>query len=96
MTHSGQTRRELLRSGFAVLAGGTLASACPARGSAQSSTPAARTVKAAYLSYYGVGDRAIRGHVLELLDRTELNAVVIDVKGDRGLIPYESDLALRA
>jgi hypothetical protein len=51
-------------------------------------------VKAAYLSYYGVGDRTIRGHVLELLGRTELNAVVIDVKGDRGLIPYESSVSL--
>jgi hypothetical protein len=94
LTHSGQTRRELLRRGLAVLTGGTLASACPAGVSGGSPTTAARTVKAAYLSYYGVGDRAIRGHVLELLDRTELNAVVIDVKGDRGLIPYESDIAL--
>jgi hypothetical protein len=55
---------------------------------------APRTVKAAYLSYYGVGDRTIRGHVLELLDRTELNAVVIDAKGDRGFIPYESRISL--
>ncbi len=53
-----------------------------------------RIVKAAYLSYYGVGDRTIRGRVLELLDRTELNAVVIDVKGDRGFIPYESGIPL--
>jgi hypothetical protein len=57
-------------------------------------TPAPRSVKAAYLSYYGVADRTIRGRVLELLDRTELNAVVIDVKGDRGFIPYESQIPL--
>jgi hypothetical protein len=94
LTHSGQTRREQLRRGLAVLTGGTLVSACPAGVSGGSPTTAAGTVKAAYLSYYGVGDRAIRGHVLELLDLTELNAVVIDVKGDRGFIPYESDIAL--
>ena len=47
-----------------------------------------------YLSYYGVGDRGLRGEILELLARTELNAVVIDVKGDRGFIPYESRVPL--
>jgi len=52
------------------------------------------TVKAAYLSYFGVGDTRIRGRVLDLIDRTELNAVVIDVKGDRGLIPYRTSVAL--
>ena len=44
-------------------------------------------VKAAYLNYC-VGDAGIRQHVLELTGRTELKAVVVDVKGDRGLIPY--------
>ena len=51
-------------------------------------------MKAAYLSYYGVGDRTIRSRVLDMLDHTELNAVVIDVKGDRGFIPYESEVPL--
>jgi hypothetical protein len=51
-------------------------------------------VKAAYLTYYGVGDKAIRGRVLDLVARTELNAVVIDVKGDRGLIPYTTEVPL--
>jgi hypothetical protein len=32
--------------------------------------------------------------VLELVARTELNAVVIDVKGDRGLIPYRTAVPL--
>jgi hypothetical protein len=50
-------------------------------------------VKAAYLTYYGVADRGIRGRVLELLARTELNAVVIDIKGDRGWIPYRTEVA---
>jgi hypothetical protein len=51
-----------------------------------------QTIKAAYLTYYGVGDRRIRERVLELVARTELNAVVIDVKGDRGLIPYRTEV----
>jgi hypothetical protein len=51
-----------------------------------------QAVKAAYLTYYGVGDRRIRERVLELVERTELNAVVIDVKGDRGLIPYRTEV----
>src|SRR5206468_11760690 len=45
-----------------------------------------QTIKAAYLTYFGVGHKEIRGRVLDLAARTELNAVVIDVKGDRGWI----------
>ncbi len=57
-----------------------------------------RTVKAAYLTYFGVGDRGIRTRVLALAERTELNAVVIDVKGDRGWILYRTEVeeALKA
>jgi hypothetical protein len=51
-----------------------------------------KVVKAAYLTYYGFGDRQIRGRVVELVARTELNAVVIDVKGDRGWIPYRTEV----
>jgi hypothetical protein len=51
-----------------------------------------QAVKAAYLTYYGVGDKGIRERVLGLVGRTELNGVVIDVKGDRGLIPYRTTL----
>jgi hypothetical protein len=49
-----------------------------------------QSVKAAYLTYYGVSDSRIRSRVLDLVERTELNAVVIDVKGDRGWIPYRT------
>src|SRR5262249_15665751 len=49
-------------------------------------------VKAAYLTYFGVSDRGIRGRVLALVARTELNAVVIDIKGDRGWIPYRTEV----
>ncbi len=52
-----------------------------------------QAVKAAYLTYFGVADRGIRERVLELVARTELNAVVIDVKGDRGWIPYRTEVA---
>jgi hypothetical protein len=49
-------------------------------------------IKASYLTYYGVGDRGIRTRVLDLTARTELNAVVIDVKGDRGWILYKTEV----
>ncbi|MBI1846276.1 MAG: carboxypeptidase regulatory-like domain-containing protein [Candidatus Rokubacteria bacterium] len=55
---------------------------------------APQVVKAAYLTYFGVSDRGIRGRVLDLAQRTELNAVVIDVKGDRGWIPYRTEVPL--
>ena len=49
-----------------------------------------RAVRAAYLTYFGVADKTIRERVLELVARTELNAVVIDVKGDRGPHPLSN------
>jgi hypothetical protein len=53
-----------------------------------------QTIKAAYLTYFGFGDRGIRNRVLDLTARTELNAVVIDVKGDRGWIIYPTELEM--
>ncbi|MBA5638834.1 GTP-binding protein [Duganella sp. LX20W] len=50
--------------------------------------------KAVYLSVYGIGSGALRDAALKLEDQTALNALVIDVKGDRGLIPYLSALPL--
>lgn len=52
--------------------------------------------KALYLSFYGIGSARLRGAALKLLDETELNALVIDVKGDRGGVPYRSGVALAA
>jgi hypothetical protein len=52
--------------------------------------------KAVYLSFYGIGDRGLRESALQLIDSTELNALVIDVKGDRGLISYRSGIPLAA
>ncbi|BAL23810.1 hypothetical protein AZKH_1489 [Azoarcus sp. KH32C] len=52
--------------------------------------------RALYLSFYGIGDARLRGAALSLLAETDLNALVIDVKGDRGGIPYRSGIALAA
>ena len=53
-------------------------------------------IKAAYLTYFGFGDRGIRTRVLDLAARTELNAVVIDVKGDRSWLLYKSEVPMVA
>ncbi len=53
-----------------------------------------QTIKAAYLTYYGIVDKRIRERVLEMVARTELNAVVMDVKGDRGWIPWATEVPL--
>lgn len=54
------------------------------------------TPKALYLSFYGIGSLALRRPAMELIEETELNALVIDVKGDRGMIPYRSAVPLAA
>jgi hypothetical protein len=54
------------------------------------------TPKALYLSFYGIGDRGLRDSALRLIETTELNALVIDIKGDRGGIPYKSAIPLVA
>ncbi len=52
--------------------------------------------KALYLTAYGINSKSLRDGALKLIDATELNALVIDMKGDRGLIPYKSSLPLAA
>jgi hypothetical protein len=52
--------------------------------------------KALYLSVFGVGTSTLREPALRLIEETELNAVVIDVKGDRGLVPHRSTVPLAA
>jgi hypothetical protein len=105
MAHSYLTRRDWLRNGLAVVTGSAMARVLSTRDAPRRAGPPGvaiaasrerppRTVKAAYISYYGIGDRTIRAHVLGLLDRTELNAVVIDVKGDRGFTPYDTQVPL--
>ena len=52
--------------------------------------------KALYLSFFGIGDRSLRDSAIKLLQETELNTLAIDVKGDRGMIPYKSAIPLAA
>ncbi len=54
------------------------------------------TPKALYLSFYGIGDRGLRESAIKLIDETELNTLVIDVKGDKGMIPYKTSVPLAA
>ncbi|HMK56114.1 MAG TPA: putative glycoside hydrolase [Dissulfurispiraceae bacterium] len=50
--------------------------------------------KALYMTVYGIGDKKLRESALKLIDETELNSLVIDMKGDRGFIPYKSSIPL--
>jgi hypothetical protein len=52
--------------------------------------------KALYLSLYGVGSKTLRDSALSLISSTELNALVIDVKGDRGMVSIKSATPLAA
>ena len=52
--------------------------------------------KGLYLSFFGIGDRGLRGSAINLIQETELNTLVIDVKGDKGMIPYKSSIPLAA
>jgi hypothetical protein len=52
------------------------------------------TPKALYLTVYGIGSKKLRESALKIIDETEVNSLVIDMKGDRGLIPYKSGIPL--
>ncbi|MBU2804512.1 GTP-binding protein [Acidithiobacillus ferridurans] len=47
--------------------------------------------KALYLSSYGAANTRLRESALDIIGKTDLNAVVIDVKSDRGRIAYKTD-----
>ena len=51
-------------------------------------------VKALYLSSYGLASQKLREAALEAIKLNNLNALVIDVKGDRGFIPFKVDIPL--
>jgi hypothetical protein len=65
-------------------------SVVPPAGSAFSVSLEPFRPKALYLSFYGIGSSKLRGQALDLIDKTELNALVVDVKGDRGMMPFRS------
>jgi hypothetical protein len=46
--------------------------------------------KALYLTVYGVGSQTLREGALTLIRSGSANALVIDLKGDRGIVPYPS------
>ncbi|MFC0397330.1 putative glycoside hydrolase [Paraburkholderia rhizosphaerae] len=46
--------------------------------------------KAVYLSVYGILNPTLRDAAVNLRDTNGINALVIDVKGDRGITPYPS------
>ena len=50
------------------------------------------SIRAIYLTFYGIGSPELRNNALRLIEETELNAIVIDVKGDRGWVSYKSAL----
>ena len=50
--------------------------------------------KALYLSFFGIGSTKLREAGIDLIGKTELNAVVIDVKGDRGMVAFKSSVPL--
>jgi hypothetical protein len=52
------------------------------------------TVRATYLTYFALGNPDYRQNLINMLDTTEINAVVIDVKGDYGLLSYHSNVPL--
>lgn len=51
-------------------------------------------VRGLYLSIYGIADKGLRGAALETIRQNGMNALVIDIKGDRGLIPFKIGLPL--
>src|SRR3954469_15848175 len=48
------------------------------------------TPRALYLSFWGIGTSSMREAVLKLASTTPVNAVVIDIKGDRGFVCFRS------
>ncbi len=51
-------------------------------------------VKALYLTVYGTAVSRIRDAALAAIEKNNMNALVIDVKGDGGFIPFKVDLPL--
>lgn len=49
-------------------------------------------VKGIYMTGYTVAEKKRFAALIDLIDRTELNAVVIDVKNDEGIMTYKSNL----
>ena len=51
-------------------------------------------IHATYMTYFAIGGDDYRQELFNLLDKTEINAVVVDIKGDYGLLSYKSRVPL--
>ncbi len=51
-------------------------------------------IKGIYVAYAAMGNETLTQHVQDLLESTELNAVVLDFKSDRGLLSFPSQVPL--
>lgn len=51
-------------------------------------------VKALYLTGYGLASHSIRNNAIETIKRNNMNALVIDMKGDRGFIPFKVNIPM--
>lgn len=56
--------------------------------------PPAQKVKGLYLTAYSAGNATKIDEIIDLIDRTELNAVVIDIKDYSGKVLYDSGVEL--
>ncbi len=52
------------------------------------------TPKALYLSPFGIASKQLRTAALNLIAGTEINSLVIDVKGDRGFVTFKCGIPL--
>jgi len=60
----------------------------------QRQKPVQREAKGVYLTAYSAGNWQVISNIINLLNRTELNAVVIDIKDYSGLVLYDSEVSL--
>jgi hypothetical protein len=52
------------------------------------------TVRALYLTGYGLASHQLRNAALETAKKNNMNALVIDMKGDRGFIPFKVNIPM--
>lgn len=52
------------------------------------------SIRGLYMSYFAVGHQESRQRIMDFLESTELNTVVVDIKGDDGFIGYPTQLPL--
>lgn len=52
----------------------------------------ASSPKVLYLSFWGAGSKRVKQRVDNLIDNTEINAVIIDIKNEYGYLSYQGEL----